>query len=214
MALPTSYLITTKNLEGFLNAIKTAKAPERVNNKFLTNLEFSSSNDRLLIGLLKALSFTDDSGIPTKRYFGFLDQTRSGAILAEAIREAYGDLFAIDTKAQELSAEDVKNKFRTLTQGQNSDNVLGLMAKTFKALRDLADWNAPTVAPQPPDEPPEKPQDSKLPEKPVKIEAKQLDRQGGGSLRELHHNIQIILPDTRDVAVFDAIFEGLKKHLL
>ncbi len=33
MALPTSYLVTTKNLEGFLNAIKTAKAPERVNNK-------------------------------------------------------------------------------------------------------------------------------------------------------------------------------------
>lgn len=141
MALPTAYLITTKNLEAFLNAIKTAKAPERVNNKFLATLEFTSSNDRLLIGILKALGFIDDSGVPTKRYFDFLDQSRSGAVLAEAVREAYSDLFAINTKAQELQPDDVKNKFRTLTQGQNSDNVLGLMAKTFKALTELADWN-------------------------------------------------------------------------
>jgi hypothetical protein len=36
MPLSNAYLVTTKNLEAFLNAIKTAKAPERVNNKFIT----------------------------------------------------------------------------------------------------------------------------------------------------------------------------------
>jgi hypothetical protein len=46
MFLPTAYLVTTKNLDAFLNGLKTAKAPERVNNKFLQNREFSSSNDR------------------------------------------------------------------------------------------------------------------------------------------------------------------------
>jgi len=30
-------------------------------------------------------------------------------------------------------------------------------------------------------------------------------------LKELHYNIQIVLPETRDVAVFDAIFESLRK---
>lgn len=30
-------------------------------------------------------------------------------------------------------------------------------------------------------------------------------------LKELHSNIQIVLPETRDVAVFDAIFESLRK---
>jgi hypothetical protein len=147
MSLPTAYLVTRKNLDRFLNAIKTAKAPERVNNKFLQNLEFSSSNDRLFIGLLKSLGFTDDSGVPTKRYFDFLDQTQSARVLAEAVREAYSDLFAVNVKANDLSAEDVKNKFRTLTQGQSSDNVLGLMAKTFKALADLADWSNSAATP-------------------------------------------------------------------
>ncbi|HWY48164.1 MAG TPA: DUF5343 domain-containing protein [Bryobacteraceae bacterium] len=212
MALSTAYLITTKNLDAFLNAIKTAKAPERVNQKFLANLEFASSNDRLFIGILKALGFTDDSGVPTKRYFEFLDQSRSGAILAEAIREAYSDLFALNTKAQELSVDEVKNKLRTLTQGQNSENVLGLMAKTFKALTDLADWKAPvTVAEKKPEEgraaPPA--------EHPIELkEPQSREIPGRIKLRELHYNIQIVLPETRDTAIFDAIFASLQKHLL
>ena len=211
MALPTSYLVTTKNLETFLNAIKTAKAPERVNQKFLTNLELSSSNDRLLVGVLKALDFIDDSGVPTGRYFEFLDQTRSGAVLADALRDAYSDLFAINVKAQELSLEEVKNKFRTLTQGQYSDNVLGLMAKTFKALTDLADWKAPPLlssAAVP--EKKETPKEEKTPSP-----GEQREKSPSSvKLRELHYNIQVILPETRDVAVFDAIFESLRKHLL
>lgn len=216
MSLPTAYLVTTKNLDGFLNALKTAKAPERVNNKFLQNLEFSSSNDRLFIGLLKSLGFIDDSGVPTKRYFDFLDQTQSARILAESIREAYSDLFAVNLKANELSAEEVKNKFRTLTQGQNSDNVLGWMAKTFKALADLADWSSSAAVPQAPPsvdaagavgengkQPPTNPSEEQHRDTPARLR-----------LKELHYNIQIVLPETRDVAVFDAIFESLKKHLL
>jgi hypothetical protein len=212
MALPTAYLVTTKNLEGFLNAIKTAKAPERVNNKFLANLEFNSSNDRLLIGILKTLGFADDSGVPTERYYEFLDQSRSGAILAEAIREAYGDLFAINTKAQDLPADEIKNKLRTLTQGQNSEHVLGLMAKTFKALTDLADWKAPMT---PVEMTVEEGRSDPITERSAEIkEIPSRETSGRIKLRELHYNIQIILPETRDMAIFDAIFAALQKHLL
>jgi Family of unknown function (DUF5343) len=131
MALPSAYLVTTKNLESLLNAIKSAMAPERFNNKFLNQLDFTSSNDRLFIGVFKSLGFIDDSGTPTQRYFQFLDQTQSGRVLAEALREAYADLFAINVRANDLSVEDVKNKFKTLTLGQKSDKVVGLMANTF-----------------------------------------------------------------------------------
>ena len=48
-------------------------------------------------------------------------------------------MFAVNLKAYELSAAEAKNKLRTLTQGKNSENVLGLMA-TFKALVDYAEW--------------------------------------------------------------------------
>ena len=218
MSLPTAYLVTTKNLDAFLNALKTAKAPERVTNRFLQNLEFSSTNDRLFIGMLKSLGFTDDSGVPAKRYFDFLDQSQSARILAEAVREAYSDLFAVNVKANELSAEEVKNKLRTLTQGKNSDDVLGWMAKTFKALSDLADWSSSTTplpAVQSPDQTGVAYEDDPGKQPPAKP-AEEQHRESSTRLRlkELHYNIQIILPETRDVAVFDAIFESLKKHLL
>lgn len=213
MALPGSYLVTTKNLEEFLNALKSAKAPERVNGTFLKNLEFNSSNDRLFIGMLKMLGLVDDSGVPTKRYYEFLDQSQSALILAEALREAYGDLFSINTKAQDLSIDELKNKFRTLTQGQYSDNVLGLMAKTFKSLADLAEWQPSRTVVFDLKPPPEEDESTKTEEVPkpddrAKAKADRLN------LRELHYNIQIVLPETRDAAVFDAIFESLRRHLL
>jgi hypothetical protein len=55
MALPNAYLMTTKNLDAFLKSIQSAKAPERFTIQFLKQLDFTSSNDRLFLGVLKAL---------------------------------------------------------------------------------------------------------------------------------------------------------------
>jgi hypothetical protein len=158
--------------------------------------------------VLKALGFLDESGVPTKRYFAYLDQGESGRVLAEAIREGYEDLFAINIKANSLSVEETKNKLRTLTQGQKSDNVVGLMAATFKALCDLADWTAPPSALVHTDAviEPVKPRDvpkSDLVDSPVKtLEA-----------MKLHYDFHIHLPESRDPAVYDAIFQALRTHL-
>jgi hypothetical protein len=206
MALTSAYLVTTKNLESFLNALRSAKAPERFTNKFLANLEFSSSNDRLFIRVLKGLGFLDDSGTPTQRYYQFLDQTQSGRVLADALREAYGELFALNTKAQNMSVEEVKNKLKTLTLGQKSDKVLSLMANTFRALADLADWDAPAIAAAPDLEPLANSQ----PAEPATLSESGLAKSGN---LQLHYNIQVHLPESRDPAVYDAIFQALRKHL-
>lgn len=210
MALTSAYLMTTKNLEAFLNALRAAKAPERVNNKFLTQLDFTSSNDRLFIGVLKGLGLIDESGVPTRRYYAFLDQTESGKILAEAIREAYEDLFAVNKKVQELSVEQVKNKLKTLTQGQKSDNVVGLMAMTFKALCGLADWKG-----APHEKAAEKDKTKDTSKQPAEEEAAEAAHASGkhGKAFQLHYDIHIHLPESRDPAVFDAIFDAMKKHL-
>lgn len=210
MALTNAYLVTTKNLEAFLNAVQGAKAPERFNNKFLTQLDFTSSNDRLYISLFKALGFIDESGVPTKRYYAYLDQGESPKILAEAIREAYEDLFAVNKKANDMSVEDVKNKLKTLTQGQKSENVINLMAATFKALCGLADWKTHIVEKE------DKKEAKALTEKSdvagEKHEGAKPDSKVNKGL-SLHYDIHIHLPESRDPAVFDAIFEAMKKHL-
>lgn len=214
MALISSYLITTKNLESFFNSLITAKAPDAFTQKFLESLEFKSTNDRLYIGLLKGLGFLDANAVPTERYYKFLDQSQSKQVLAEAVKEAYGDLFAVNVKANELTTQEVKNKLRTLTQGKNSDKVLGLMANTFKALVDYAEWG--TVAKKG-EEKKEKITEQKTePAKEVPPAQEEIEEESvGGKLHkaQLHYNIQIHLPESRDPAVYDALFKSLKKHL-
>lgn len=212
MALISSYLVTTKNVEPFFNSLISARAPERFTIKFLESLEFKSTNDRLYIALLKGLGFIDESGVPTTRYYDFMDQTQSKQVLAEAIMEAYEDLFNVNTEAYKLSEEEVKNKLRTLTQGKNSDNVLSLMAKTFRALSSYASWTTKKVdkpIPKATATTPPIPQVNNLPEEATSENATDDLRRLG-----LHYNIQIHLPETRDSAVYDALFKSLKEHLL
>lgn len=212
MALNSSYLVTTKNLESFFNSLITAKAPESFTQKVLESLEFKSTNDRLYIGLLKGLGFLDANGVPTERYYKFLDQAQSKQVLAEAIREAYSDLFAVNIKANELSVQEAKNKLRTLTQGKNSDNVLALMAGTFKALVQYADWGATTKKVEEKKEKTQEAETSKeLP--PVPDDSDEDIPSGKLNNAQLHYNIQIHLPESRDAAVYDVLFKSLKRHL-
>ena len=210
MALPTAYLITTKNLETFLNTIITAQAPDRFTYKFLESLELKSTNDRLLVGVIKSLKLLDESGVPTDKYFEFLDQTKSKQIIAESIKETYSDLFATNINAHELTASEVKNKFKTLDQGKKSEKVLQLMASTFTALCEYADWDTPAIKEK---DQPKKEKDVKTDEentgnKKMKVSKNMLNSPS------LNYNIQIHLPETRDASVYDAIFKSLKDHLL
>lgn len=211
MALTQAYLMTTKNLSAIINSVVNAKAPDRFSNKFLENLNFKSSNDRLYVGIFKALGLIDEGGVPTSRYFEFIDQTQTSKILAIGIEEAYEDLFNLRKDAQNLTVDEVKNKLKTLTQGQKSDNVLGLMATTFKALCDLADWSGIPV-----DQPNTKSEEETDVFEPVGNAENKSDVRTSDKSHQigLHYNIQIHLPETTNMAVYDAIFQSLKKHLL
>lgn len=202
------YLITTKNVDAFFNALTNADPPPKFVQKFLEQLEFKSTNDRLYIGVLKGLKFIDDAGLPQERYYKFIDQTESKKVLAEAIRDAYSDLFAINKKANEYTVTEAKNKLKTIYQGKKSDNVLDLMAKTFRALCDYAEWTGAVTVKK--DENEKKDLQSKLEEKEEKEEKD--DKPKKLKTPELHYNIQIHLPESRDSSVYDAIFKSLKEH--
>jgi hypothetical protein len=209
VAVPKAYLTSTKNVEAILTAMQQAQAPKQFSTTFLSNLGFKSNADRLFVGILKALGFLEPSGTPTQRYFEFLDQTQSGRILAEGLREAYADLFELNTAANVMTRDEVKNKLKTLTQGQFSDDVLGKMAGTFVALAAQADFKAVEAAKPPSDNPPEDLQAPPTPPAP----------NGDGPPRsrpplDLVYNIELVLPESRDPAVYDALFRSLRAHLL
>lgn len=220
MALTDAYLIATKNLSAILDAIKTARAPDKFTLRFLEDLGFKSTNDRLIIPMLKALQFIDDNGAPTQRYFDFLDDSRSAYILADGIKDAYEDLYRLNKRAHTLSKTDIVGKLRSLTEGKKSDAVIDNMARTFLAISKLADFGeekASRSGARPKNLPPEQ---EKLVEQTVKsIETEAEGSTGtqtpvGRLIDTVTYRIEIVLPAVRDKAVYDAIFRSLKEHLL
>jgi hypothetical protein len=207
MALPDSYTIKTGAIPSCFDAIRAAEAPDRFSIKFLENLEFNSSNDRLVISILKDLGCLNEDGVPQERYYEFLDRERSPQILAEGIREAYSDLFAVNKEAHKLNADETYNKLRTLYKGTKKDSVVKLIAKTFVALCDIADFSKPKPKVEAKDI-----EKEKHDVKDAKPEGQEVTRKMV-SLESLQYHINIVLPETRDQAVYDAIFKSLRDHL-
>ncbi len=214
MALPDSYTIKTGALQAYFDAMLDAQPPERFSVKFLENLGFTSTNDRLFIGILKDLGFLNRDGMPQQRYFEFLDRLRSKQVLADGIREAYADLFAVNTKADEFTVTDAKNKLRTLYSGKKTDLVIGNIAKTFRALCDYADFSTPPSA-RNEARPIAEIKEETLVEKETATRhvEESLSPVGKIKVSGLQYHINIVLPETRDQAVFDAIFKSLRDHL-
>lgn len=205
MALTTAYMASVKNLGPILEAIKDAGVPPRFTNEFLKSLGFTSSNDRSVLNVLKGVGFLDQQGVPTERYRQFRDKTESRKVLAQAMREAYADLFLANQNAQQMPPDKIRGFFASTTD--KGDRVVEQMASTFRALAQHADFSqAPSTREAPVVSPPEPPK----PEIPV------TEREAGRLplAPEFHYNIQIHLPATRDITVYNAIFKSLRENLL
>ncbi|MBU8871058.1 MAG: DUF5343 domain-containing protein [Gemmatimonadales bacterium] len=215
MALPDSYTNKPNSISAYFDAMLDAEAPDRFSVRFLVSLEFKSTNDRTFVGILKDLGFIDDDGVPKDRYFEFLDRSQSAKVVAVGVREAYAGLFAVNKKAQNLSIEEVKNKLRTLYKGAKKDALIGRIASTFTALCEYADFEAlkPTA---PPKKEKQEHAKAKIDESTEQTDTGPHQPEGmvpGLSVDALQYHINIVLPESRDQAVYDAIFKSLRSHL-
>jgi hypothetical protein len=217
MALSNSYVNVYGQLPQVFTRIAEGQAPDKFTTQYLKDLGFTSSNYRAIIPLLKSLGFLTADGTPTVRYHEYRNTARSRRVMGEAIREAYGDLFTIKAKPTEDDFALFEGKFKSVHNA--STNTAKLMANTFFALLELADLpdpDGPDAAGQPKKE--EKLGEAPVipaPSKPQVFETPASGTSGTGhSQATLHYNIQIHLPATKDVEVFNAIFKSLKEHLL
>jgi hypothetical protein len=82
------------------------------------------------------------------------------------------------------------------------------MSNTFRALCDLADWDSPLI-------PPTAAVSTDHEEAPSQMRDNDSNVSAPKSAKplQLHYNIQVHLPESRDPAVFDAIFQALRRHL-
>lgn len=212
MALSSAYVQVHGQLPDIFARIAEAQAPEKFTVQYLKDLGFASSNFRAVIPLLKSLNFLTADGTPTNRYHEYRNSARSRQIMADALREAYGELFTIKSKPMEADRPLIEGKFKSAHNV--SPNVAKLMSSTFFSLLELADLTTPLESSSPAKEVKTvEPAEEYVPA-PKIVESKPESPLVKRSQPTLHYNIQIHLPATKDVEVFNAIFKALKEHLL
>jgi hypothetical protein len=203
LAADLPYLSSYKNVAELFQRIAAAKQPENFTQKYLAEtLGLSSSGDRELISLLKALGFLDQAGRPTPEYGSLKNGALAPGAVATAIERAYAGLYAANESAHALGSAELKG---LVAQVAGSDTgMTGKIAGTFAALCRVADFAKKATAVQPP----------QLPEMPAEVPQVQAHDKPGhfGALRpDFHYNIQVHLPANATEETYLNIFNALRK---
>jgi Family of unknown function (DUF5343) len=212
MALTNAYVLPSGRIPDLFQKIRDGQPPERFTSQQLKDWGFTSTNDRAFIGLLKALGFLTTDGRPTQRYSDYRDHTRSKAVLGEGLKEAYGDIFLIKENPAESDRAAIQGKFKSFHNA--NDNVATLMARTFMALLPLATLPKKGRPPPPPAEEDKPPPKKRGKHKEAEEEEEEAEDRVRIKTPGLHYNIEIHLPATKDVEVYNAIFKSLREHLI
>ena len=206
MALTNSYVQVYGQLGDIFKKICDGQAPVKFSIQHLKDIGFTTSNFRAVIPLLKALGFLSPEGTPSQRYSDYRNSAQSRKVMGEALKDAYGDLFTIKASPTPADRALIEGKFKSTHNA--TPNTAKLMASTFYALLALADLSpveSTSAA---------KKIEQKKEETIAKPEMDISTKESAKHRPTLHYNIQIHLPATKDVEVFNAIFKSLKEHLL
>lgn len=202
--LTSRYMVSVKNLPAILEQIRRGTAPDIFNTEHLKSVGFASSNDRAIIPLLRDLGFLNDSNVPTSRYHVYRDESQSSVVLGEALREAYGDLFHVNANPSDKDRRAIEGKFKAVHNV--TDRVAQQQTSTFLALLKLADLTAPAARAEP--------QSAKPPVNDPPQAQKTEQMRTPADVISLRYNIEVHLPATKEIEVYNAIFKSLRSNLL
>lgn len=211
MALLNQSIQVPGQLATVFRELQQGQAPEKFSRQFLKDKGFLSSNYHALIPLFKGLGFISTDGSPTQRYRDLLDSTKTKVVIAEAIKEAYSDIFVLKNRPTKADKKIIIGKYKT--QYNMSETTADRAATTFLALLELADEEV-LYGPQKEKREPQRTSEE-APEAAPHNAPDEHKRIAPKSKVEfpLHYNIQIHLPATKDLEVYNAIFKSLKEHI-
>ena len=196
------YMLSNNKIAPIITKIQQAARPQKFTLEFLRSIGFTSTNDRAFIPLAKKLGFLMDDGTPSALYDQLKDSTSTASILATQIKTLYSELFAINTEIQKASDADIKGAISRVT-GKDAEGVSRIY-NTFKALCNIADFTVSV----PSTETHNNNENNEAPNEPM------IPITGKPSMTQFHYNIQIHLPATNEISVYNAIFKSLKENLM
>jgi hypothetical protein len=187
-----------KTLEGII----TAGQPERFTSNFMdTVLGVSGGSARFVPPLLKKMGFLTSDGTPTDLYASFRTEGLRSAAAYTRLKNAFAELFQRNEFIHKASESDVRDNIVAITGLTKSDAYVNYIWSTFKTVRDFVTGDP---ASQPRAEPAA-----------TAHEASSHTLVGSGPARiGLVNSINIVLPESTNINVYNLIFQSLRANLL
>ena len=193
-------------IQEILDKAALAIKPQKFTQSFLeTKLNCKSTSDRAIIPLLIRMGFLSSDRTTTSLYSEFKNPTLKGTAIAKGMRTAFKDIFDMNLYAYDASDAEIEGYVTQITGFGSNDKKVKTIAKTFQALKNMADFENEHK----PDQSSEMPTEGNLP--PLEgLNRSSVDNPANGL--KFSYTINLNLPETSDIEVFDAIFSSVKKH--
>jgi len=202
-----SYTTTPGKLKSALQAMTVADRPEHVDKDYISAyLGVSGGSATPIPPILRKTGFLGSDNRPTDRWARFQSEGSRAAAALEGLRQGFPEIFKRHTYAHTLEDSKIKDILVEITGRSKSDQVISQIFGTFDAFRSFIPPGFQGSA-----EP--KNDDADDPKGRHKQDEEVEGFKVNGKLG-LSYNINIVLPETTNVAVFNAIFQSLRQNLL
>lgn len=201
------YLTSSGTLKRVLEKAIQAAKPDKFNIDFVENmLKITGGAARASIPIIKRMGFATTDGTPTELYSKF--RTTSGrpeAALA-GLRNGFPEVFKRSDYAHTVGDSKLRDVIVEITGLKPNDPIVTAIKSTFNVINSFIPSNFV----------PEAQQDDAVNE--ITVTERENERLTyPGALKHdlrLAYNINIVLPETSDLRVLNAIFKSLKENLL
>lgn len=205
-ALP--YVSSPGNVAKALTGIKAAATPTSVSQDFVkTILKIPSGPGNQMTSYLRKIGFVGPDGAPSEIYKKFRNTATEGQAASEALRIGYKALYVRNEYMHELPDDKLRGLIIEETGEEKGSRVVNLIVSCIKGLKKYA--KAGTALEEKADKPLVPAKQDTDETRPPRLDG--LQRTVG---MNLSYTINLNLPATSDVAVFNAIFKSLKENLL
>lgn len=207
------YLAASGTLKRALERLIDASRPDKFNADFLENvLKLSGGAARGTIPIMKKMGFLTSDAVPTDLYAKFRTEGGRPAASLAGLRNGFPEIFKRSEYAHTVDDNKLRDIILEITGLKSSDPIAQAIKSTFNVVKSFIPAGADLTGND---------DDLGAQDENVGILANQNGQEdvvrniGRGSKSVgLVYNINIVLPETSDLKVLNAIFRSVKENLL
>ncbi len=207
------YLAASGTLKRALERLIDASRPDKFNTDFLENvLKLSGGAARATIPIMKKIGFLSSDAVPTDLYAKFRTEGGRPAAALSGLRNGFPEIFKRSEYAHTVDDNKLRDIILEITGLKANDPVAQAIKSTFNVVKSFIPAGADLSASD---------DDASSHDEHVGVTANQ---SGSGEVARnvgrgsknvgLVYNINIVLPETSDLKVLNAIFRSVKENLL